>query len=213
MDCRLYLRASTDEQDAQRAKKSLEQFAKDKGLKIVARYTENESGATLRRPQLFKLLEDANPGDILLVEQVDRLTRLNTTDWERLKKEITDRQVRVVALDMPTSEIFIKQTDDFTSRMLEAVNGMMLDMLAAISHKDYQDRRRRVAEGQAKAKADGRYRGRAEDVKRNGAISTMLNAGMSYTQIQDATGASRPTIAKIAKRIKDAAQISSSSRT
>ena len=46
--------------------------------------------------------------------------------------------------------------------MLAAVNGMLLDMLAAIARKDYENRRRRQAEGTAKAKAAGRYRGRPE---------------------------------------------------
>ena len=55
--------------------------------------------STGRRPELFRLLSDAQPGDILLVEQVDRLSRLTAEDWERLKAELTARHVRVVALD------------------------------------------------------------------------------------------------------------------
>jgi DNA invertase Pin-like site-specific DNA recombinase len=50
--------------------------------------------------------------------------------------------------------------------MFEAINGMLLDMLAAVARKDYVDRRRRQAQGQAKAKAEGRYKGRPEDVER-----------------------------------------------
>jgi hypothetical protein len=46
---------------------------------------------------------------------------------------------------------------------------MMLDVLAAVARKDYEDRRRRVAQGQAKAKAEGRYRGRPEDTAKNAA--------------------------------------------
>ena len=73
------------------------------GLSIAATYVENESGTKLARPELFRLLSDARPGDILLVEQVDRLSRLTATDWERLKSELAARRVRVVALDLPTS--------------------------------------------------------------------------------------------------------------
>jgi DNA invertase Pin-like site-specific DNA recombinase len=65
---------------------------------------------------------------------------------------------------------------------------------------DYVDRRRRQAQGQAKAKAEGRYKGRIEDVARNNSIAAMLKSGQSYTEIQAATGCSRSTIAKIAKR-------------
>ena len=56
MFVRAYLRASTKEQDASRAKADLEAFAHDRGLKIAAWYVENESGASLQRPELFKLL-------------------------------------------------------------------------------------------------------------------------------------------------------------
>ena len=58
---------------------------------------------------------------------------------------------------------------------------MLLDMLAAVARKDYDDRRRRQAQGQAKAKADGRYKGRIEDVARNAGIASMLKAGQSWS--------------------------------
>lgn len=204
---RAYLRASTDEQDASRARDQLEAFATERDLTIATFYIENESGAKLDRPELFRLLRDSRPGDILLIEQVDRLSRLTASDWQKLRLEIHAKQVRIVALDLPTSWMFASASDEFTGRMFAAINGMLLDMLAAIARKDYEDRRRRVAQGQAKAKAEGRYEGRKEDVKRNAQIAKMLKDGYSYSQIQDATKVSRPTVAKIAKRIKENASV------
>jgi DNA invertase Pin-like site-specific DNA recombinase len=149
---------------------------------------------------------DAHDGDILLVEQVDRLSRLTDADWQKLKAELEGRRVRVVALDLPTSWLMAaKAEDDLTGRMFEAINRMLLDMLAAVARKDYDDRRRRQAQGQAKAKAEGRYKGRPEDAERNSGIASMLDAGQSWTTIQNATGCSRATIAKIAKRFKQQA--------
>jgi DNA invertase Pin-like site-specific DNA recombinase len=154
MFVRAYLRASTSDQDANRAHDQLQAFAAERGLTIAAWYVENESGAMLARPELFRLLGDAHPGDILLVEQVDRLSRLTAADWERLKAELTARRMRVVVLDLPTSWMMATNAgDEFTVRMFEAINGMLLDMLAAVARKDYVDRRRRQAQGQAKAKA------------------------------------------------------------
>ncbi|MFG1193374.1 recombinase family protein [Xanthobacter flavus] len=201
MLARLYLRASTDEQDASRARADLEAFAAEKGLRVAAAYVENESGAKLARPELFRLLGDCKPGDVLLIEQVDRLSRLTAADWARLRAELDARQVRVVALDLPTSWMLAAPADDFTGRMFAAVNGMMLDVLAAVARKDYDDRRRRQAQGQAKAKAEGRYTGRPEDAKRNAGIAEMLAKGMSWSQIQATAGCSRATVAKIAKRV------------
>jgi len=199
---RAYLRASTDEQDANRARQQVQAFAADRGMQIASWYVENESGATLTRPELFRLLSDAHAGDILLVEQVDRLSRLKAADWERLKAELATRNVRVVVLDLPTSWMLAtKHPDEFTSRMFDAVNGMMLDMLAAVARKDYDNRRRRQTQGIAKAKAEGRYNGRPEDVERNATIAKLLAAKQSWSFIQDATGCSRATVAKVAKRI------------
>ena len=202
MLARLYLRASTDQQDATRARADLERFATDHGLAVAATYIENESGAKLTRPELFRLLSDCRPGDVLLIEQVDRLSRLTADDWTRLRAELETCQVRVVALDLPTSWMLAKAADDFTGRMFAAVNSMMLDVLAAVARKDYEDRRRRQAQGQAKAKAEGRYKGRPADEKRNASIACMLAKGMSWTQVQSATGCSRATVAKIAQHVR-----------
>src|SRR5260370_12271258 len=143
MFVRGYLRASTDQQDANRAKDQLKAFAAERGLKVAAWYVENESGTKLARRELFGLLADSQPGDILLVEQVDRLSRLTAADWERLKADLTARRVRVVALDLPTSWTMATNAgDEFTGRMFGAINGTLLHMLAPAAREDNDDRRR-----------------------------------------------------------------------
>ena len=197
-----YLRASTRGQDAKRAKQALESFVAGADSVISGWFIENESGATLKRPELFRLLDIAQRGDILLVEQVDRISRLNSQDWGRLKSKITDKGIIIVALDLPTSHQFLRTTtDDFTQRMLTAINSMMLDMLAAVARKDYEDRRRRQSEGIVKAKRDGKYKGRPANFKRNDNISALLNAGKSYGDIVTLLGCSRSTISKVRKSI------------
>lgn len=203
---RAYLRASSSDQHANRARVALETFSADRGLPIVAWYVENQSGATLERPELFRLLADAHEQDICLVEQVDRLSRLTERDWTKLKALLAAKEVRVVALDLPTSWLmFTAQADEFTGRMFQAINGMMLDMLAAIARKDYLDRRRRQSEGITRAKTAGLYRGREEDRARNTGIATMLKAGASWSAVQGAFGCSRDTIARVAKRMRSEA--------
>lgn len=199
MFVRAYLRASTSEQDATRARGALDAFAAEHGLRIAARYVEHESGAKLNRPELFRLLADCDPGDVLLVEQVDRLSRLTSADWAKLRAEIDAKRVRIVALDLPTSWSLVAPADEFTTRMFAAVNSMMLDVLAAVARKDYEDRRRRQAEGTARAKAAGLYKGRPENKARNTAIAAMLGDGRTWRQIMDATGCSRTLLAKIAR--------------
>lgn len=197
-----YLRASTKEQDAERAKSALLRFANDHDLVISAFFAENESGATLQRPELFRLLEIAQKGDVVLVEQIDRISRLKDDDWDSLKFIIKAKGLKVVSLDLPTSHQFAVVNDEFTGRMLSAINDLMLDMLAAIARKDYEDRRRRQKEGILKARSEGRYRGRPIDIELQQKVEGMLSDKKSYDYIQHILGCSRSTISKVSKRLK-----------
>ena len=203
MFIRAYLRASTEDQNAHRAKGQLQAFAAERGLKVAGYYVENVSGASLQRPELFRLLEDSEQGDVLLLEQVDRLSRLTASDWEALKAVIRSKGVRIVALDLPTSWAMLNGGgDDFTSRMFSAINDMLLDMLAAIARKDYEDRRRRQAQGIKGAVEAGKYRGKPEDTKRNARIAQRLSESVSWSAIAEIEQCSRDTIARVARRMK-----------
>jgi len=212
MFIRAYLRASTAEQDATRAKQSLVDFANQHGHPIATTYTENVSGASLHRPKLFELLEDAHPGDVLLIEQVDRLSRLTEDDWKKLLMVIKAKGVKVVSLDLPTSHMAMAPTtmnnaaDAFTGRVIEAVNAMLLDMLAAVARKDYEDRLRRQRQGIEKAKNENRYLGKSIDQDKHKRILACLSKGMSIRETASATGASTATVQR-AKRLAQEAEI------
>lgn len=177
---RAYLRASTNQQDAERARSSLERFVEDRGQAICSFYIESESGAKLDRPELFRLIRDCRPGDMLLVEDVDRLSRLATGEWEQLKTAIRQREIRVVAVNVPTTwQHLAANATEFDKRMFGAINDMLLDMLAAIARRDYEQRRERQAQGIAKAKQLGKqkYPGRKVDAARYAVINNMLASG------------------------------------
>ena len=196
-----YLRASTKQQDADRALNELEAFAHSHDLKVSKYFKENESGASLQRPQLFLLLEIAARGDILLCEQIDRISRLTGEDWKTLRAIIESKGIRVVSLDLPTSHQLLNVQDEFTARMFEAMNSMMLDMLAAISRKDYEDRRRRQKQGIQKARSENRYKGRPIDQELHRRIAELLSDGKSWNKVQDLIGCSRTTVAKVSKKM------------
>jgi DNA invertase Pin-like site-specific DNA recombinase len=84
--------------------------------------------------------------------------------------------------------------------MLTAINDLMLDMLAAVARKDYQDRRRRQKEGIEKARTIGLYKGRREDAKLHQKVKLLLSEDKSYNMIINLLKCSRGTIAKVAKR-------------
>lgn len=199
---RAYLRASTDDQNASRARETLNAFIEEKGFKVAAWYTENASGTKVDRTELSRLIDDAQYGDVLLVEQVDRLTRLTKPDWNRLKGAIQIAGLRVVSLDLPTSHAALRMTssDDFTGRMLDAVNSMLMDMLAAVAHKDWEDRRRRQREGIEQAKLEGRYKGRPVNDALHSRIIELRSYGLSIRKTAEIAGCGVSTVQRAEKR-------------
>jgi len=146
MNTHLYLRASTKDQDSHRAKVALESFAADKGLHITGVYAENISGTRLNRPELMRLLDTAEKGEVLLVESVDRLSRLSTADWDTLKATIKAKGLRLVVADLPTSHMMVEDKG-ITGQIMEVINSMLLDLMATMARLDQEKRVQRIREG------------------------------------------------------------------
>lgn len=146
MNAHLYLRASTKDQDANRAKVALESFATEKGLSIVGVYAENISGTKLDRPQLLALLDIAESGDVLLVESVDRLSRLSQADWDTLKGTIKAKGLRLVVADLPTSHMLV-EAKGITGQIMDVINNMLIDLMATMARLDQEKRVERIKQG------------------------------------------------------------------
>tara|TARA_B100001179_G_C18603366_1_gene412059 strand:+ start:5354 stop:5941 length:588 start_codon:yes stop_codon:yes gene_type:complete len=145
MTVRIYVRASTKDQDAKRALSDLIGVSKNYADSHVD-YIENYSGTKLDRPELTKLLDDANQGDILLVESVDRLSRLSQDDFAILKQRIKDKGLRLVVADLPTTHTI---NTGMSGEILAVINNMLIDLLATMAKLDNDKRRERIKQGLA----------------------------------------------------------------
>ena len=85
--------------------------------------------------------------------------------------------------------------------MLDAINRMMLDMVAAIARKDYEQRRYRQAQGIEKAKARGVYKGRPVDHEKHHKIRELLSAGFSIRKAANLASAAPSTVQKVKKSL------------
>jgi DNA invertase Pin-like site-specific DNA recombinase len=72
---RLYLRVSTDEQDLAR-QADIEHSARQAGYYIAGVYREKASGARADRPELLRMIADLQPGEVVVAEKIDRISRL-----------------------------------------------------------------------------------------------------------------------------------------
>ena len=206
----LYLRASTKDQDANRAREFLLAFADERGYTVAGVYAENFSGTKLHRPMLHALLNNAEPGHILCVESVDRLSRLSQDDWETLKQTINKKGLRLVVADLPTSwEILEKSTSgssDIAGSVLHVVNNMLIDLMATMARLDQQKRVERIRQGLANKKsADPTWKapGKRKNAEKWATVEKLLRgqsaAGMTIREIARAADAGEATIYRIKK--------------
>jgi DNA invertase Pin-like site-specific DNA recombinase len=81
--------------------------------------------------------------------------------------------------------------------MLTAINDMLLDMLAAVARKDYEDRRRQ-AKGIKTAKAGGVYTGRKIDEALHDRIKACLASDMSLRMTAKTVGCAVSSVQRVA---------------
>ncbi|HEN9576835.1 recombinase family protein [Acinetobacter baumannii] len=201
MTVRIYVRASTKEQDAERALSDLIEFSKSYSTEYVA-YIENESGTKLNRPVLNKLLDEAKPDDILLVESVDRLSRLNQSDFETLKQQIKGKGMRLIVADLPTTHVQMNASDSITSSVLELINNMLIDLLATMARLDNEKRKERIIQG---LKRSGyKPTGKKANIAKHERIKQLLEAGnMTKEEIAKAVGCGVATVYRVVKTRKN----------
>ena len=181
---------------------SLSEFAQSKNWQISEEYIENASGAKLDRVELMRLLEEAQPGDLLLIEAIDRLSRLKHEEWAELKATLNSKGLVIVSMDLPTSWQMVEMSgNDLTSGILRAVNAMLIDILATMARQDYETRRKRQAQGIAKAKQAGLYTGKEKNLEARETVREMLAQNVKPAHIMKAAVISRATFYRIKKEL------------
>ena len=194
MTVRIYVRASTKEQDAKRALSDLISFSQSYDDNHVE-YVEHFSGTKLDRPVLAKLLKDAEQSDILLVESVDRLSRLSQDDFAILKQRIKDKGLRLVVADLPTTHTV---SEGMTGDILRVINDMLIDLLATMAKLDNDKRRERIKQGLANSgyKPTGK---KANLAKHNRIRELARQNNMTKDEIAKACGVGVATVYRVLK--------------
>lgn len=200
MNTRIYLRASTKDQDAERALQILQDLNQNLNLGETIVYVENYSGTKLDRPELNKLLSEANQGDTLLVESIDRLSRLTQQGFQELKRRIQEKGLRLVVADLPTTYQMIQTSDSITNSILDLINNMLIDLLATMARLDNEKRIERIKQGLARSgyKPTGKKANEAKHKR----IKELLAAGnMTKEEIAKAVNCGVATVYRVAKVI------------
>ena len=195
MTVRIYVRASTKDQDATRALADLVAFSSSYDDNHVE-YVEHFSGTKLDRPALTQLLNDAEQDDILLVESVDRLSRLSQDDFAILKQRIKDKGLRLVVADLPTTHTV---NEGMTGEILRVINDMLIDLLATMAKLDNDKRRERIKQGLERS--GYKPTGKKPNLAKHNRIRELANQNnMTKEEVAKAVGVGVATVYRVLKR-------------
>lgn len=144
-----------------------------------------------RRPQLDSALDWVRAGDVLVVTKPDRLAR-NVSDLLALVEILRRREVTLKILSMNLD------TSNPTSMLA-------LSLLSAVGLWERESMLERQRAGIAKAKSEGKYKGRAPTARRKSAeVLAMLDRGARVVDVVREIGVSRASVYRIAGSRADA---------
>lgn len=177
-----YSRTSTAEQVA-----GLEEQSRVLAATGCARIFEEQVSSVAMRAQLDAAIAFVREGDTLVVTKIDRLAR-STTDLLNVIATLERKGVGMRILDLGGTDV---DTQSATGRML-------LTIMAAVAEAERTMMLERQKIGVAKAKAEGRYKGRVPTARRqSGRVMELRASGLGPSAIAAALSISRASVYRI----------------
>jgi len=175
-------RCSTDQQDAARQVQALERAGCD------PIHVEHASGKTLDREVLQRVLAELQPGDTLVVHELDRLGR-SMVQMLLCVEQLLERGIGLITLD---GKLNTETTDPSIVKLIVGILGYAAEMERAAITK-------RTSEGRAVAKAAGVKFGRRRtwDQGLANTVRTMRAQGTGYGTIATALGITASKVRRI----------------
>jgi DNA invertase Pin-like site-specific DNA recombinase len=193
---RLYLRVSTDEQNLTR-QADIEERTRVAGYYIAGVYREKASGARADRPELLRMIADLQPGEVVVAEKIDRISRLPLPEAEQLVASIRGKGARLAIPGLVDLSDFANATDGVTRIVLESVQELLLKLALQMARDDYETRRERQRQGVQLAKAANKYRGRIPDTATHQRIIALRHAGQTIKRTAELAGCSQSQVKRV----------------
>ncbi|WP_427137595.1 recombinase family protein [Psychrobacillus psychrodurans] len=177
-----YARVSTQQQELESQLQALEQ----EGATVF--YQEKFTGTKTDRPELNKLLEKLQDGDMLIVTKLDRLAR-NTKEGIELVEKLFAKNIKVRVLNIGLLEN-------------TSMGRFFLQTLLAVAEMERNTIIERTQEGKAIARQNVDYREGRKKVytKKQLDHAIGLLETNSYNQVADLTGISKSTLIREVKK-------------
>ena len=193
---RIYLRVSTDEQDLTR-QAAIVESTRAAGFYVAGIYREKASGARADRAELLRMIGDLQPGEVVVAEKIDRISRLPLPEAERLVASIRAQGARLAVPGVVDLSDLAAEAKGVAKVVLESIQDKLLKLALQMARDDNEDRRERQRQGVELAKDAGRYTGRKANTKVHERIVALRSAGHSIPETARLAGCSESQVKRV----------------
>lgn len=155
-----YHRTSTTDQHLERGISEIEKFCEENKIKLYKDkvYTDQQTGKDFFRPKYIIVKEELlEPGDVLIVSELDRLGR-NKEDTLKELRYFKENEIRVMILEIPTTLLdYTKFENTLATLIMQTVNNMLIEMYATFAQAEMEKREKRQREGIEEMKKRGEW--------------------------------------------------------
>ena len=193
---RIYLRVSTEEQDLTR-QAEIEHSTRAAGYYVAGIYREKASGARADRPELLRMIADLQPGEVVVAEKIDRISRLPLAEAEQLVNSIRAKGARLAVPGIVDLSELAAEAEGVTKIVLESVQELLLKLALQMARDDYETRRERQRQGVQLAKTAHKYAGRIPDTATHERIIALRRTGLTIKRTAELAGCSTSQVKRI----------------
>jgi DNA invertase Pin-like site-specific DNA recombinase len=143
------------------------------------------------------MIADLQPGEVVIAEKIDRISRLPLAEAERLVASIREKGACLVVPGIVDLSDLVAASTGVARIVLEGVQEMLLRLALQMARDDYEDRRERQRQGVALAKQKGKYGGRKPDTTGHLRIITLRASGCSIAKTAALAGCSESQVKRV----------------
>lgn len=198
---RIYIKAAKNQEDIAQ-QEGLIMMVNAQGYAVSDIYLEQvKDGAN--RPALDKLLRELEPGEILVFENLEHISRLPMEKLEALLEGVRSKKASIAIPGLIDLEPESCDQAEIKGLVFRTRQELLQDVILYIARKEYGERRRRQIEGIERAKSKGNYKGKQANLEKHRRVLELRRTtNMTLKEIAEQVGLSTSMVPKIIAKYK-----------
>lgn len=199
---RIYIKAAKNQEDIAQ-QEGLVMMVNAQGYAVSDIYLEQVKDGT-NRPALAKLLRELEPGEIVVFENLEHISRLPMEKLEALLEGVRSKKVSIAIPGLIDLEPDSCDQAEIKGLVFMTRQELLQDVILYIARKEYGERRRRQMEGIERAKSKGNYKGKQANLEKHRRVLELRRTtNMTLKEIAEQVGLSTSMVPKIIAKYKN----------